>query len=138
MPQEKESFSNIFEAAGKIEKSKVEKKQEGAPEQPLSDEEISARFERCKELHNLIQDKLEKAFVDHNMTQKQVREYFDSPQHFSEKQWRLIQEQKEEIALKLKELVPKVRSSVGSGHGTSSSQKKPKIMQTKSRWMPMR
>ena len=138
MPQEKESFSNIFEAAGKIEKSKVEKKQEVVPEQPLSDEEMTVRFDRCKELHNLIQDKLEKAFVDHNMTQKQVREYFDSPQHFSEKQWQLIQEQKDEIALKLKELVPKVRSSVGGPGHTPAGQKKPKIMQTKSRWMPMR
>lgn len=146
MPQEKESFSNIFEAAGKFEKSKHEKSkldkvQESAavPAQPLTDEELILRFDRCKELHNIIQDNLEKAFEEHNITQKQVREYFDSPQHFSQQQWQIIQEQKDEVSRKLKELVPKVRSGARASSSSGvNDQKKPKIMQTKSRWMPMR
>lgn len=139
MPHERESFSNIFDAASKLEKKSI-KKQEAAVENltELTDDELNARFDRCKELHNLMHDRIEKAFSDHRVTLSELRNYFDSPQNFSESQWRLIQEQKDEIKKQLKELVPTAAQKGKKPQEKSQTQKRPKSMQTKSRWMPMR
>lgn len=140
MPHDRESFSNIFDAAAKLEK-KPKKSEDVAVEKlpVLTDDELQAHFDRCKELHNLMQDRIEKAFSDHHVTMSELRNYFDSPQNFSAAQWQLIQEQKDEIKKQLKELAPQVTpGSVKKSHDKSKEQKKPKSMQTRSRWMPMR
>jgi hypothetical protein len=147
MAQEKEKYSSIFEAASKLKKPKsvedsaAQKKEissgASAPFGPMTDDEIKERYERCKELHNMIKDKLDNAFAQKNLTMKSIKEYFNSPQHFTDNQWRLIQEQKKEVEVELSKLV-KDKAALEKGTKEKSKEARPKVMQTKSRWLPMR
>ena len=141
MAKERNEYSSIFDAAskmsdkkGKIAADRAAGKAVGV--EPLTDEELDARFKRCKELHALIQDNLDKAFEEQHLTKKEVHEYFDSPENFTEKQWQLIQAQKDATREKLAELVPKKKKSLAEKKAAAKGQK-PKSMQTKSRWLPM-
>jgi len=135
MAKDRDGFSNIFEAASKM-PDKKDATSKGSAAQSLTDEEIRERFERYKELHSVIQGKLDKAFHEHNLTQNDVLEYFDNRAHFNDKQWRLIQEQKEETKEKLTELVKKKKKTLEEKKAAAKGQK-PKSMQTKSRWIQM-
>ena len=136
MAKEQEKFSNIFEAASSAGKKPVAAKEVPAGP-PLTDDEIKERFERYKELHNMIHDKLEKVLEEKNLTKRQVHDYFDKPQNFTARQWQLIEAERDETEKKLKELVPKKAAAKEKRKSGKEKGKKPKRMQTKSRWIQM-
>lgn len=143
-PDKKEHYSSIFDAASKIERKKVLDKALGdAPEKPkeapppLSDDEIAAKLTQYEKLHNLLADSLEEAFVKSNLSPRRLREYFNTPQNFSADQWRLVENERENVEKMIDRLLPQ-RAQKGPAQEVEKSQQvKPKKMQVKSRWLPM-
>jgi hypothetical protein len=136
MEDQKKKYSNIFEAA-----SSAAKKQEAAPpieKKPVSSiEEINERFARCKKLYELLADTVQSMLAKKQTSLEKLKAYFDNPANFSDANWRLIQQEKKMLEAKLndlaaKKLVPKASEE------KPKTERKPKSMQAKSRWMPMR
>ncbi len=145
--EKKEVFSNIFDAASKMERRKaVEKalsagalaRAEGEKGPSLTDEEITQKIQKYQELHNQIADKLDEMFVKSNISPKQLHDYFNSPQNFTADQWRLIEMQRQTIDKMLDQLLPeRLKGEKIKPESEKSEKQRPKRMQVKSRWMPM-
>lgn len=150
MAEEKEVYKSIFDAASKLERKKALDKALTESRDDLSaveekaivmtDEEMNQRFEQCKQLHNLIADRLEEVFVKNNLTPTRLRDYFETPQNFTERQWRLIEQQKSTVKQMLSRLIPHPiePASVEKSAEEKAKEKRPTKMQVKSRWISMR
>ena len=145
MTEEKEQFRSIFDAASKLERKKAvqkalaeaEEKREAERSAPMTDEELLERYERCKQLHNVLADRMEKAFEQSKLTPRMLKDYFDKPQNFTAEQWQIIQKQRELVDQMLAKLVKREEESKAPV-SEKSKEKKPTKMQVKSRWIPMR
>lgn len=144
MTEEKEVYSSIFDAASRMEKKKSHKSPEPAKEAAaqekkplLTDDEIQVQFEECKRLHNILADRIEEMLGRKKLTLRSLREYFNTAQNFTTKEWSLIQRQKELVQEMLTKLVPHEEEKQGSQKG-KHEEKAPKKMQVKSRWISMR
>ncbi len=144
MVEEREKFSNIFDAAAQMERRKAVEKaltperpeKEKGP--PLSNEEIEQKILQYQQLHNQIADKVEEMFVRSNLSPKQLHEYFNSPQNFTPDQWRIIEKQRQTIDKMLDQLLPEhIKGEKAKATSEKSEKQRPKKMQVKSRWMPM-
>lgn len=103
----------------------------------MSDDEIAAKLTQYEKLHNLLADSLEEAFVKSNLSPRRLREYFNTPQNFSADQWRLVENERENVEKMIDRLLPQ-RAQKGPAQEVEKSQQvKPKKMQVKSRWLPM-
>jgi hypothetical protein len=148
MTEEKEQFRSIFDAASKLERKKAvhkalaeaEEKREAERKAPMTDEELLERFERCKQLHNVLADRMEKAFEESKLTPRMLKDYFDKPQNFTSEQWQIIQKQREVVDQMLAKLVKREEESekAAAPAEAKSKEKRPTKMQVKSRWIPMR
>jgi len=150
MTEEKEVYKSIFDAASKMERKKALSKALTEAKEDISvakekvpvmtDEEIGKRFEQCKQLHNLIADRLEEVFVKNNLTPGKLHDYFETPQNFTERQWRLIEQQKSQVHQLLSRLIPNPIEPITQEKTAEDKarEKRPTKMQVKSRWMPMR
>ncbi len=141
--EKREKYSSIFDAVSKMERKKALKKvlrEEPARTEKeklplLTDEQIAHKLEEYQKLHNLLADSLEQVYVKNNLSPRQLRDYFNTPQNFTGDQWSLIQKEKEKIEQMLARLMPFSRSKVEETE--KGNQKRPQKMQVKSRWMPM-
>lgn len=141
--EKREKYSSIFDAVSKMERKKALKKvlrEEPAHTEKeklplLTDEQIAQKLEEYQKLHNLLADSLEKVYVKNNLSPRQLRDYFNTPQNFTGDQWSLIQNEKEKIEQMLARLMPFTRGKVEETE--KGKQKRPQKMQVKSRWMPM-
>lgn len=148
MGEEKEKYSSIFDAASKMQAKKTQKKaipkKEEEVEPPpaikaLTDEELGQAFDRCKKLHELIADTIQSAFAKKNITLHTLHNYFSLPRNFTSEQWRMIQEQKEEVEKQLQSLATHPAPTEEKPlQKPAPSKQKPKSMQVKSRWLPMK
>ncbi len=146
--EKKEKYSSIFDAVSKIERKKAVDKvlSEDEPTDSsaqkallLTDDEIAEKLDKYQKLHNLLADSLEQAFVKNNLSPGQLREYFDTPQNFTAEQWFLIEKERQNIDEMIARLVPQPSGSSGgvASKHDKADQKRPKKMQSKSRWLPM-
>lgn len=145
----KEKYSSIFDAVSKIERKKAVEKvlsseisisDSGAEKPPLlTNDEIAEKLDKYEKLHNLLADSLEQAFVKNNLSPRRLREYFSTSQNFSAEQWRLIENERQNIDQMLVRLLPNptTKGEDADHQGDKSEQKRPKKMQVKSRWLPM-
>lgn len=143
----KEKYSSIFDAVSKIERKKAVEKvlssetvtsDSGAEKSPLlTNEEIAQKLDQYEKLHNLLADSLEQAFVKNNLSPRKLREYFSTSQNFSADQWRLIENERENIDQMLVRLLPSPTTKAEGASKQGSEEKRPKKMQVKSRWLPM-
>lgn len=143
----KEKYSSIFDAVSKIERKKAVEKvlssetvtsDSGTEKSPLlTNEEIAQKLDQYEKLHNLLADSLEQAFVKNNLSPRKLREYFSTSQNFSADQWRLIENERENIDQMLVRLLPSPTTKPEGASKQGSEEKRPKKMQVKSRWLPM-
>jgi hypothetical protein len=148
----KQKFTSIFDAVSKIERKKVVEKllkqdssqtasliTTGEKVSSLTDEEIVKKLDEYEKLHNLLADSLEKAFVKNNLSPRRLREYFSTSQNFSAEQWRLIENERQNIDEMLDRLSPtaRARGEKTTSKTEKSEEQRPKKMQVKSRWLPM-
>ncbi|MBS0654620.1 MAG: hypothetical protein JSR46_02485 [Verrucomicrobia bacterium] len=160
--KENKVYSSIFDAVSRIEKDKtvkketpkeaaqaekkqVEKKQEERKGDRPTIEELKQAYNHYKELYKLLQQKIDDLLAKKKLTYRMIHNYFNSPRNFSSEQWRLIEKQKEEVERKLRELVPEHPQKRAESKDEPQQEKKapkkeykPKSMQVKSRWIPMR
>jgi hypothetical protein len=160
--KEKKVYSSIFDAVSRIEKDKTVQKESPKEEGPKaavqaekrqgdrpSIEDLKQAFNHCKELYKLLQQKIDDLLAKKNLTYRMIHNYFNSPRNFSSQEWRLIEQQKEEVERKLRELVPQRVQKRAETKGETEKEQtvvaheekkeyKPKSMQVKSRWIPMR
>jgi hypothetical protein len=141
--EKREKFSSIFDAVSKLERKKAVEK--ALSEQPqhekkaLSDEEIKEGMDKIQKLHNLLAESLEQVYVKSNLSPRKVRDYFNTAKNFSDAEWRLIQNEKQNIEEMLDRLVPSRHHKPTEAElkEEKAKQKRPTKMQVKSRWMPM-
>lgn len=132
MAKDKKTYSNIFDAVSDMEQQKPSNQAKEAGN-------IEDSLDRYKKLHDFIKRTVEQSLNQKQLTQKMLQDFFDAPSNFTEEQWKLIQDQKDEVEHRLQELVPP-RKEAGTKQEEEKSKKeyKPKAMQVKSRWIPMR
>jgi hypothetical protein len=105
--QQKKKPENIFEAASELEKARHENEKEAISDFEKQNEEIRALFKRCQDMHEELSSRLDRAFEQSGITERQYREYFNRPQNFSEKEWARVVEQRKINEEKLKKLSPR-------------------------------
>jgi len=131
MAREKDP-KNIFEAAGSDKKKPEEKST------PTSFEEI---FSRCQKMHEEIADTLDKNLESAKISPSAIRSYVSRPQNFSQKNWKIVEEQKKKNEKMLNELVQKVsrKKAVEAPEekGKPKKGKKKRKVMTKRRWLKM-
>jgi len=136
---QEEQFSSLFDMASKKQKKKQEEARR--PEislEPLSSEDLQAEFERCKEMYQQMKSKIENAYEQAKVSPRQIKDFLDNPTHFSAKEWRQIQKEKDEYAQKLRELLPPTGDQeMKPEENDSSRQKTPKGFVSKKRWLSM-
>jgi len=153
MPKEKKIYTSLFDAVSEVEQDKTSKKiasekmdeeRKEAADIPQSGEDIKESFDRYKKLYELMHDKVDQMLGQKQLTRRILSDFFSAPRNFSSQQWQMIQDQKEEVEKMLQELLPHREPSTeqkDEAAGPPKKEKKeykPKVMQVKSRWIPMR
>lgn len=141
MVKDRKTYSGLFDAVSEMEQDKSIKKEMG--EANDSDVGLAQSFDRCKRLHQLMHDKVEQALSRNSLSPKMLSDYFSTPDNFTKEQWGLIEDQKEEVERQLHELVPVFETltdeeAAQKKIAAAKKEFKPKVMQVKSRWIPMR
>lgn len=141
MVKDRKTYSSLFDAVSEMEQDKAIKKE--MSEAGDAEVELAQSFDRCKRLHQLMHDKVEQALSKNSLSPKMLQDYFSTPDNFTKEQWGLISDQKEEVERQLHELVPvfeELSEEEIAKRKIAAAKKeyKPKGMQVKSRWIPMR
>lgn len=124
MPR-KEEFIGLFDIASQMKKNKTTAKAPGLEKEkkaPLSQEEMQALFQRCKKMHDEIQEKIEAACEKAHLSPKQIHEYINNPENFQSDEWAALIKKKRELEAKLRafqgevpEAVPKEKQKRAKG-----------------------
>lgn len=100
---------SIFEAASKLEKARLQKKT--GPSRPTDTEQvtiISDIFLRVQKIHEELANQVDALFSRSKIAPSAYRSYLSRPQNFSDRDWKLLLEQKKKNEELLKELARKV------------------------------
>jgi predicted nucleic acid-binding Zn-ribbon protein len=69
--QLKKKPENIFEAASELEKKRYDKEKKASNDFEKQNEELRALFNRCKDMHEDLSSRLDKAFERSGITERQ-------------------------------------------------------------------
>jgi len=150
IPEKK--LSNIFEAAaGKDRKKKSEESQIAMPapslEELRSQDDLEAQYARCKQYSEEIKKKINKAYEEVKISPRDIKKYLETPQNFSDSQWKAITKTKNELDSKLAALVkkqeppespPELPPDGAPADVTPKSPKPKRGFTTKKTWIPVR
>ena len=127
MTQNPPEPKNIFEAATRIEKERLEK-EKVLPKAPAGSQQeaMDEIFNRCRQIHQELSDSLDQALRRSNLTPSQVRGYVADPHHFSDRQWRALEEQKKKNAELLQDLQKKIGAPAPQKEGELPAKEPPK------------
>ena len=102
---------NIFEAASKIERERIEKEKPKQAPKALPTQgnaSLDEIFRRCHQMHKEITESLDRAFQQAGVTPSQLRKYVSKPKNFSSGDWNKVEEGKKQSENLLTELRGKI------------------------------
>ena len=148
MPKE-EGSSSLFDLARKQQKKKAEiapkaepNKEESPslaapPSASLAADEIAATFQRCKEMHDELKNKIESSFEEANLSPRKVEEYMSNPTHFAAKDWEELQKTKKQYDEKLKQFLPEGMELEPKEEQDKEKKKIKSSFMSRKRWLSM-
>lgn len=101
---------------------------------------INEEFEKINKMRDELMVKLDEVYKKGGITYDEIERFLNNPQNFTEKQWKLLQEQREMYQEKLNALVGKKNSEKRdkSLKKKTSEERSRKTLGSRKKWIPMR